>query len=132
MTITLHPGSVPLKTLETIYWTGEAAKLDAAFDAGIEKAAAAHAAQHADKPLKAGGLRLRLLLEAAQHSRQQRGRAGCHRLLVHAQFAGDLLKAAEAAQRVDQICAHPHDSPAVEGQTIGRGGPPRKASDACK
>ncbi len=40
MTITLHPGSVPLKTLETIYWTGEAAKLDAAFDAGIEKAAA--------------------------------------------------------------------------------------------
>ena len=27
MTITLHPGSVPLKTLDTIYWTGEAAKL---------------------------------------------------------------------------------------------------------
>lgn len=40
MTITLHPGSVPLKTLETIYWTGEAAKLDASFDAGIQKAAA--------------------------------------------------------------------------------------------
>ncbi|WP_234189370.1 histidine ammonia-lyase [Shinella sp. NM-101] len=40
MTITLHPGSVPLKTLETIYWTGEATRLDASFDAGIEKAAA--------------------------------------------------------------------------------------------
>lgn len=40
MTITLHPGSVPLKTLETIYWTGEAAKLDASFDSGIQKAAA--------------------------------------------------------------------------------------------
>ena len=40
MTITLHPGSVPLKTLETIYWTGEATKLDASFDAGIQKAAA--------------------------------------------------------------------------------------------
>jgi len=40
MTITLHPGSVPLKTLETIYRTGEAARLDASFDAGIEKAAA--------------------------------------------------------------------------------------------
>ena len=40
MTITLHPGSVPLKTLETIYWTGESAKLDASFDAGILKAAA--------------------------------------------------------------------------------------------
>jgi histidine ammonia-lyase len=40
MTITLHPGSVPLKTLETLYWTGEATKLDAAFDAGIQKAAA--------------------------------------------------------------------------------------------
>ena len=40
MTITLHPGSVPLKTLETIYRTGEAARLDASFDAGIKKAAA--------------------------------------------------------------------------------------------
>lgn len=40
MTITLHPGSVPLKTLETIYWTGEATRLDASFDAGIERAAA--------------------------------------------------------------------------------------------
>ena len=40
MTITLHPGSVPLKTLETIYRSGEAARLDPSFDAGIEKAAA--------------------------------------------------------------------------------------------
>ena len=40
MTITLHPGSVPLKTLETLYWTGEATRLDASFDAGIERAAA--------------------------------------------------------------------------------------------
>ncbi|MGB3814802.1 MAG: histidine ammonia-lyase [Shinella sp.] len=40
MTITLRPGSVPLKTLETIYWTGEATRLDASFDAGIERAAA--------------------------------------------------------------------------------------------
>ena len=40
MTLTLHPGSVPLTTLETIYWTGEPARLDPSFDAGIEKAAA--------------------------------------------------------------------------------------------
>lgn len=39
MTIILHPGSVPLQDLETIYWTGEPARLDPAFDAGIEKAA---------------------------------------------------------------------------------------------
>jgi histidine ammonia-lyase len=40
MTITLHPGSVPLTDLETIYRTGAAARLDAAFRPGIEKAAA--------------------------------------------------------------------------------------------
>ena len=40
MMITLHPGSVPLKTLETLYWTGEATRLDPSFDAGIQKAAA--------------------------------------------------------------------------------------------
>jgi histidine ammonia-lyase len=39
MTITLKPGSVPLKDIETIYWTGEAARLDPTFDAGIAKAA---------------------------------------------------------------------------------------------
>ncbi|MFP5078011.1 histidine ammonia-lyase [Rhizobium sp. YIM 134829] len=39
MTLVLHPGSVPLSVLETIYWTGEPARLDSAFDAGIEKAA---------------------------------------------------------------------------------------------
>jgi histidine ammonia-lyase len=39
MTITLHPGSVPLKTLETLYWDGGAARLDPAFDAGIARAA---------------------------------------------------------------------------------------------
>jgi histidine ammonia-lyase len=40
MTITLHPGSVSLKELETIYWTSEPAVLDRSFDAGIAKAAA--------------------------------------------------------------------------------------------
>ncbi|MGE7371139.1 histidine ammonia-lyase [Neorhizobium sp. NPDC001467] len=40
MTITLHPGSVSLSQLETIYWTGEPAGLDASFNAGIERAAA--------------------------------------------------------------------------------------------
>jgi histidine ammonia-lyase len=39
MTVTLHPSSVSLNQLETIYWTGESAKLDPAFDAGIQKAA---------------------------------------------------------------------------------------------
>ncbi|MBZ7925430.1 histidine ammonia-lyase [Ensifer adhaerens] len=39
MTIILHPGSVPLRDLETIYWTGEPARLDPSFDAGIKKAA---------------------------------------------------------------------------------------------
>ena len=28
MTLILQPGSVPLSTLETIYWTGEPARLD--------------------------------------------------------------------------------------------------------
>ena len=40
MTIILHPGSVPLETLESIYWTGEVARLDPAADAGIVRAAA--------------------------------------------------------------------------------------------
>lgn len=40
MTITLHPGSVSLKDLETIYWTGAPARLDPSFDTGIAKAAA--------------------------------------------------------------------------------------------
>lgn len=40
MTITLHPGSVPLSTLESIYWTGVSTQLDQSFDTGIEKAAA--------------------------------------------------------------------------------------------
>ncbi|SCX12971.1 histidine ammonia-lyase [Agrobacterium rosae] len=40
MTITLKPGQVSLKDLEVIYWTGEPARLDSAFDKGIEKAAA--------------------------------------------------------------------------------------------
>ncbi|MGO4436259.1 histidine ammonia-lyase [Rhizobium sp. RAF56] len=40
MTIALHPGSVSLRDLETIYWTGEPARLDRSFDAGILKAAA--------------------------------------------------------------------------------------------
>ncbi|MDX3928640.1 MAG: histidine ammonia-lyase [Shinella sp.] len=39
MTITLHPGAVSLKTLETIYWIGEAAVLDRSFDAAIARAA---------------------------------------------------------------------------------------------
>ncbi|MCZ0735981.1 histidine ammonia-lyase [Phreatobacter sp. AB_2022a] len=40
MAIILHPGSVPLATLETLYWTGEPARLDTGFDAGIVRAAA--------------------------------------------------------------------------------------------
>jgi histidine ammonia-lyase len=40
MTITLVPGSVPLRDLETIYWTGGSAHLDRTFDAKIEKSAA--------------------------------------------------------------------------------------------
>ena len=39
MTLTLHPGAVPLQDLETLYWTGEAARLDPSFDPGIRKAA---------------------------------------------------------------------------------------------
>ncbi|MUZ74563.1 histidine ammonia-lyase [Agrobacterium vitis] len=44
MTITLHPGSVPLADLAKIYWHGEPAVLDRSFDAGIERAAARIAA----------------------------------------------------------------------------------------
>ncbi|WP_416799512.1 histidine ammonia-lyase [Ciceribacter azotifigens] len=44
MTITLHPGSVTLSHLATIYWTGEAAILDHCFDQAIERAAARIAA----------------------------------------------------------------------------------------
>ncbi len=39
MTITLHPGSVSLQDLATIYWTCVPAKLDPSFDAGIIRAA---------------------------------------------------------------------------------------------
>jgi histidine ammonia-lyase len=39
LTITLHPGSVPLTDLETIFWSSEPARLDRSFDAGIDKAA---------------------------------------------------------------------------------------------
>jgi histidine ammonia-lyase len=39
MTITLHPGSVPLADLANIYWNNEPAVLDRSFDAGIEKGA---------------------------------------------------------------------------------------------
>ncbi|WP_166015988.1 MULTISPECIES: histidine ammonia-lyase [Chelativorans] len=39
MTIILHPGSVLLRDLATIYWTGVPARLDPSFDAGIVKAA---------------------------------------------------------------------------------------------
>ena len=44
MTITLHPGSVPLSQLADIYWNGANAVLDRSFDAGIERAAARIAA----------------------------------------------------------------------------------------
>src|SRR3954463_5639910 len=40
MTITLHPGAVPLSDLATIYWQKSAVRLDRSFDAGIERAAA--------------------------------------------------------------------------------------------
>ncbi len=44
MTVTLHPGSVPLADLAAIYWGGENAALDRGFDARIEKTAARIAA----------------------------------------------------------------------------------------
>ncbi|EKF43091.1 histidine ammonia-lyase [Nitratireductor indicus C115] len=44
MTITLHPGTVPLADLASIYWSGENAVLDRGFDTQIEKAAARIAA----------------------------------------------------------------------------------------
>ena len=44
MTITLHPGTVPLADLAAIYWHGETARLDRSFDAAIEKGAARVAA----------------------------------------------------------------------------------------
>jgi histidine ammonia-lyase len=40
MTITLHPGAVPLSDLATIYWQKSPVRLDRSFDAGIERAAA--------------------------------------------------------------------------------------------
>ncbi|MCO5155894.1 MAG: histidine ammonia-lyase [Aquamicrobium sp.] len=44
MTVTLHPGSVPLADLAAIYWDGENAVLDRGFDARIQKTAARIAA----------------------------------------------------------------------------------------
>ena len=44
MTVTLHPGSVPLDDLERLYWTGEAARLDPGCDAAILRGAARIAA----------------------------------------------------------------------------------------
>ncbi|WP_131120172.1 histidine ammonia-lyase [Lichenihabitans psoromatis] len=40
MTIMLYPGAVPLSVIETIYWTGEPARLDGSFDAGMARSAA--------------------------------------------------------------------------------------------
>jgi histidine ammonia-lyase len=40
MTITLHPGSVTLAELQSIFWKGESAKLDTSFDAAINRSAA--------------------------------------------------------------------------------------------
>jgi histidine ammonia-lyase len=40
MTITLHPGSVTLAELQSIYWNGESAKLDTSFDTAINRSAA--------------------------------------------------------------------------------------------
>ncbi|MBX9456058.1 MAG: histidine ammonia-lyase [Rhizobium sp.] len=40
MTITLHPGSVTLAELQSIYWDGETARLDPCFDAAILRSAA--------------------------------------------------------------------------------------------
>ena len=40
MTLVLHPGRVPLRDLEAIYWTGESARLDHSFDNAIAKSAA--------------------------------------------------------------------------------------------
>jgi histidine ammonia-lyase len=40
MTILLSPGSVPLRDLETIYWTAAPARLERSFDAAIERSAA--------------------------------------------------------------------------------------------
>ena len=39
MTILLHPGAVPISALETIYWQGEAARLDPSFHRGVKAAA---------------------------------------------------------------------------------------------
>ncbi|OLP55714.1 histidine ammonia-lyase [Rhizobium rhizosphaerae] len=39
MTLILHPGQVALADLARIYWEGESARLDPAFDAGIARAA---------------------------------------------------------------------------------------------
>ncbi len=40
MSIVLRPGSVSLRELQDIYWNGTPVRIDASFDAGIEKAAA--------------------------------------------------------------------------------------------
>lgn len=40
MTLTLHPGAVPLETLERLYWSEESARLDPACDEAIARGAA--------------------------------------------------------------------------------------------
>ncbi len=45
MTIILHPGSVSLSTLETIYWQGAPVRLDPSYHAGIESSAARRIAE---------------------------------------------------------------------------------------
>lgn len=55
MTIILKPGSVSLATLETVYWTGEPARLDPACDAPIARAAQ-HIAQIAAGDTAAYGI----------------------------------------------------------------------------
>src|SRR5690606_4439036 len=71
-------------------------------------AAAAELSEQPTEPLQARGLRLRLLLEAAEDRRDERGGAARRLVLADAQFARHRLESADLGEEVGDL--HVRDS----------------------
>ncbi|GGB06760.1 histidine ammonia-lyase [Brucella endophytica] len=96
-TLSLKPGSVSLRTLETIYWTGAAARLDPSFDASIEKAAERIAQiARGDQPVygvnTGFGKLASIRIEAADVATLQRNLILSHCCGVGAPFAEEIVR----------------------------------------
>jgi histidine ammonia-lyase len=97
MTITLHPGSVPLATLERLYRSGEPARLDLSCHAGVE-AASARIAEIADGRVAVYGVNTgfgklaSVSIAAADVAILQRNLILSHCCGVGAPFAEDIVR----------------------------------------